>query len=150
MGGSIRFQALSLKDGARWRRWAILYYQIENGDKMIFAEVVGFKEDTTLMMPWGEIRGIEPGCQIIANGSAPRVPVGFELLGRVLDGLGNPLDQKGSIEGEKGYPLYGPQINPMERQRISTPLDVGVKAVKCFINSGQGAKNRNFCWFGGG
>lgn len=124
--------------------------KLKNGGKSIFAEVVGFKEDTTLMMPLGEIRGIEPGCQIIANGSVSQVPVGFELLGRVLDGLGNPLDQKGPIRGEKEYPLYGQKINPMERQRISTPLDVGVKAVNALLTLGKGQRMGIFAGSGVG
>ncbi|MGQ9695389.1 MAG: FliI/YscN family ATPase [Thermodesulfobacteriota bacterium] len=114
--------------------------KMRNGEKRIGAEVVGFKEDRTLMMPLGEISGIEPGCQIIANGSIPQVQVGFDLLGRVLDGLGQPLDGKGPIHGDREYPLYGLNINPVVRQRICTPLDVGVKAVNALLTLGKGQR----------
>lgn len=114
--------------------------QLKNGGKRIFAEVVGFKEDRTFMMPLEEIRGIEPGCPIIANGTAPQVQVGFDLLGRVIDGLGNPLDRRGPIGGDREYPLYGQTINPVLRQRISKPLDVGVKAINALLTLGKGQR----------
>ncbi len=114
--------------------------KLKNGGKEISAEVVGFKEERTLMMPLGEIRGIEPGCQIIADGAAPLVKVGFDLLGRVLDGLGYPLDGKGPVKGNKEYPLYGQSINPIVRQRITNPLDVGVKAINALLTLGKGQR----------
>lgn len=114
--------------------------KMPNGVEKILAEVVGFKEDRTLMMPLGELRGIEPGSQIIANGSAPQVQVGFDLLGRVIDGLGQPMDQKGLLRAKEEYPLYGQSINPIARQRISAVLDVGVKAVNALLTLGKGQR----------
>jgi len=73
----------------------ICYLKIRNGERMIPAEVVGFREHKTLLMPLGDTRGIEPGCKIIPLGFPAKARVGKDLLGRVLDGMGNPLDQKG-------------------------------------------------------
>ena len=72
------------------------------------AEVVGFREGSVLLMPVGEMQGIGPGCEVVATGRQLRVKVGMELLGRVLDGLGNPIDGKGPILAKEEYPLQAP------------------------------------------
>ena len=106
----------------------------------ITAEVLGFKDNKVLMMPLQEIRGIGPGCPIVARQQRAVIPVGPGLLGRVIDGLGNPIDNKGPIPVESEYPIYGTPINPLTRKRISKPLDLGVRAINGLLSVGCGQR----------
>ena len=106
----------------------------------ISAEVLGFKDDKVLMMPLAEIRGIGPGCPIVARQHRAVIPVGPGLLGRVIDGLGNPIDNKGPIAVESEYPIYGTPINPLTRKRISKPLDLGIRAINGLLSVGCGQR----------
>ena len=103
------------------------------------AEVVGFREGSVLLMPVGEMQGIGPGCEVIATGRRLRVKVGPELLGRVLDGLGNPIDGKGPILAKEEYPLQAPPP-PLTRPRIHDHLYVGVRAIDGLITLGDGQR----------
>ena len=104
------------------------------------AEVVGFREGSVLLMPVGEMQGIGPGCEVIATGRRLRVKVGEELLGRVLDGLGNPIDGKGPILAQEEYPLQAPPPPPLTRPRIHDNLYVGVRAIDGLITLGDGQR----------
>jgi len=104
------------------------------------AEVVGFRRDRILLMPLGEMRGVEPGAMIRMRGEETRVQVGPGLLGRVVDGLGNPMDGKGPVEADDTYPLYAEPLNPMERERITEPVDVGVRAINGLLTLGKGQR----------
>jgi flagellum-specific ATP synthase len=106
----------------------------------ITAEVLGFRDNLVLMMPLEEIRGIGPGCQVVAKQHRAIIPVGPGLLGRVIDGLGNPIDNKGPILAEKEYPIYGAPINPLSRKRISQPLDLGIRAINGLLTVGCGQR----------
>ncbi len=106
----------------------------------ISAEVLGFKDNKVLMMPLAEIRGIGPGCPIVARQQRAVIPVGPGLLGRVIDGLGNPIDNKGPIAAEREYPIYGTPINPLSRKRISKPLDLGIRAINGLLSVGCGQR----------
>ena len=106
----------------------------------ITAEVLGFRDNRVLMMPLEEIRGIGPGCQVVAKQHRAIVPVGPALLGRVIDGLGNPIDNKGPILAENEYPIYGAPINPLSRKRISQPLDLGIRAINGLLTVGCGQR----------
>ena len=108
-------------------------------DSFVEAEVIGFREDRILLMPLQEMRGIGPGSRIIAKGRQRYVRVGEELLGRVLDGLGNPMDGKGHINGQL-YPIYQEPINPLSRRRILTPLDLGIRAINTLLTCGKGQR----------
>jgi flagellum-specific ATP synthase len=108
--------------------------------KEIKAEVIGFKENKALLMPYGDIRGISPGSRIIPLADAPVVKVGDELLGRVIDGMENVIDGKGELNLTEEYPLYGKPSNPMERRQIKEPVDVGVKAVNTLMTIGRGQR----------
>lgn len=108
--------------------------------KKIPAEVVGFRDDRVLLMPLGELRGLNPGGKITPVGSPAAAWVGEELLGRVIDGLGNPIDEKGPLLALKKYPLYAVPLNPVFRKRISRPLDVGIRAINAAITLGQGQR----------
>lgn len=106
----------------------------------ITAEVLGFRDNRVLMMPLQEIRGIGPGCQVVAKQHRAIIPVGIGLLGRVIDGIGNPIDNKGPILAENEYPIYGAPINPLSRKRISQPLDLGIRAINGLLTVGCGQR----------
>ncbi len=111
-----------------------------NGGGPIPAEVVGFRQDRVLLMPLGEMRGIEPGGRITLVEQQSSVPVGEGLLGRVIDGLGRPVDDKGPLAAETWYPLYAEPLNPMTRQRITEPVDVGIRAINGLLTLGKGQR----------
>ncbi|MBU1345120.1 MAG: FliI/YscN family ATPase [Proteobacteria bacterium] len=106
----------------------------------IQAEVVGFKKEKALFMPYGDIRGISLGARIIPIAASPVVGVSDQLLGRVVDGMGNPIDGKGQIEYTQEYNLYGKPMGPMQREQIREPLDVGVAAINSMITLGKGQR----------
>jgi flagellum-specific ATP synthase len=106
----------------------------------IRAEVVGFRSNRILLMPYGEVRGIRPGARITPQGGRARAEVGDGLLGRVIDGLGQPLDGKGPLNCDRFYPLYGQGINPLDRPRITQPVDVGVRAINGLLTMGKGQR----------
>ena len=113
---------------------------IVDDGKSIPAEVVGFRNSSVLLMPYGELRGIKPGSYIKNSNTPPVVGVGFELLGRVVDSFLNPLDGKGKIKVSNFYPLYAEPLNPILRRRIDTPLDVGVRAINGLLTIGKGQR----------
>lgn len=106
----------------------------------IAAEVVGFREDRVLLMPLGDMHGIGPGSRITMSGQVATLAVGPGLLGRVLDGCGNPMDGKGPLTATDRYPLYAAPPNPLQRARLRTPLDLGVRAINGFLTCGRGQK----------
>ncbi len=110
------------------------------GSERLPAEVVGFKGDRTLLMPLGELGGIRAGSIVHATGSCLRVPVGSQLLGRVLDGLGNPMDGLGPISTDKTYPILAQPPSPLERTMIKNPLPTGVRAIDGCLTLGEGQR----------
>ncbi|MGD2038520.1 MAG: flagellar protein export ATPase FliI [Desulfobacterales bacterium] len=118
--------------------------------RKITAEVLGFKDNKVLMMPLEEIRGIGPGCPVVARQHRAVIPVGPGLLGRVIDGLGNPIDNKGPIAAESEYPIYGTPVNPLTRKRISKPLDLGIRAINGLLSVGCGQRMGIFAGSGVG
>lgn len=112
----------------------------EVGGEPIAAEVVGFRGDRVLLMPLGDMHGIGPGSRITMSGQVANLAVGPGLLGRVLDGCGNPMDGKGPLTVAERYPLYAGAPNPLQRARLRTPLDLGVRAINGFLTCGRGQK----------
>ncbi len=106
----------------------------------ILAEAVGFRESRTLLMPFGPVSDIRPGCHVVATGAGLRVPVGHSLLGRVLDGLGNPLDSKGPIDFEAEVSAAADPPHPLARRRISDRLTLGVRAIDGLLTVGKGQR----------
>ncbi len=104
------------------------------------AEVVGFKDDKILLMPLGDMEGIASGSKVVATGKSLRVNVGEELVGRVLDGLGNPIDDKGLIKTERTYPVSNFPPNPLERTLVKEPLSLGIKAIDGLLTCGKGQR----------
>ncbi len=107
---------------------------------VIEAEVVGFKGDKIQLMPLGDTRGLSPGSKIMAKRHRAYVSVGDNLLGRVIDGLGNPIDGKGDITEKVAYHIYNTPLNPLDRRRIEKPLDLGIKAMNGLLTCGQGQR----------
>jgi flagellum-specific ATP synthase len=108
--------------------------------KGIPAEVVGFRDQRLILMPLGDISGVGPGSLVQAGRGRLVAEVGHNLLGRVLDGLGSPMDGKGSLKGIGHYPLYSQPPEPLERQRIKEPLSVGVRAIDGLLTCGKGQR----------
>jgi len=106
----------------------------------VLAEVVGFRHQGVLLMPYGEVRGVEPGARITLTQNQALVPVGEALLGRVIDGLGRPIDGLGPIWTKTRYPLYVSPLNPVSRELINEPVDVGVRAVNGLLTLGKGQR----------
>ncbi len=114
---------------------------LPNGrDKFLNAEVVGFKQGKVMLMPLESLQGLGPGCKIMSLGKKASVRVGKGLLGRVIDGLGNPIDSQGFGNFEDEYPLYAEPINPLQRGRISEPMDFGVRALNSLFTCGKGQR----------
>lgn len=114
---------------------------IKNSDgQNIQAEVIGFNDQRVIVMPFGEMRGIEPGSRIVDISKKPAVPVGDAYLGRVVDGLGRPIDNKGMISSQKEYPIYGNIQNPLKREIIRDTLDVGVRSINALHTVGKGQR----------
>ncbi len=113
---------------------------INENEDSILAEVVGFKDDRVLLMPYGNTSGIRPGSRISLIDKNPKVEVGDELLGRIIDGMGNPIDDLGPIELSTSYPIYGSVINPMKREPINEMMDVGVASINMMSPLGKGQR----------
>lgn len=117
-----------------------LCHIFSQNDRMVLAEVVGFKDRQVLLMPIGDMSGIGPGNIVQAADRDLEVGVGQNLLGRVLDGLGNPIDGKGPVDIEKYYPVNSMPPNPMTRPRITQPLPLGVKCIDGLTTVGKGQR----------
>ncbi|NIQ03829.1 MAG: FliI/YscN family ATPase [Nitrospinaceae bacterium] len=108
--------------------------------KSVHAEVVGFRDNKILLMALEDMTGIEPGSVIESREEYPLMNVSDGLLGRVLDGTGRPLDGGGPIPAGSDYPILGTPANPLEKQRIKQPLDVGIRAINSLLTCGKGQR----------
>jgi len=104
------------------------------------AEVVGIKNGKVLLMPYGELKGIRLGSEVIATGQPVQVSVGQSLLGRVIDAFGRPLDGNPLAKPEQTYPLYVENTNPLSRPRITNVLETGIKAIDTLLTLGKGQR----------
>ena len=104
------------------------------------AEVVGFKDNKTLLMPLGDLRGVGLDSLIAVRRDKATLRVGPGLLGRVIDGLGNPIDDKGPLQLDEEYPIYAAPVNPMTRPPIRRPLDLGIRSINGLLTCGQGQR----------
>jgi len=109
-------------------------------DSRIEAEVVGFAGERLYLMPTGDIHGLKPNARVVPRPHAGTVRVGHKLLGRIVDGACRPLDGLGPIEAEASVRLTGTPINPLLRQPITQPLDVGVRAINGLLTVGRGQR----------
>jgi flagellum-specific ATP synthase len=121
-----------------------------NSQIPIQAEVVGIRENKVLLMPLGEVRAIGPGCDVVASGKQMMVKAGSNLLGRILDGLGQPMDGKPLPEGLEEVPTHAFPPNPLSRPRIHSPLGVGVRTIDGLLTMGKGQRMGIFAGSGVG
>jgi len=118
----------------------LCYILPRNAGMPIPAEVVGFRHNRVLLMPIGEMQGIGPGCEVLSAHQTLKVNVGHHLLGRILDGLGNPIDGKGPLMQSLEYPLHAIPPHPLSRLRITEKLSVGVRAIDGLLTLGRGQR----------
>jgi len=114
-------------------------YNPDSGQRVL-SEVIGFRDDKMLLMALGQVPHISPRCRLIPEDRPPTVRVGNDMLGRVVDGLGRPIDHQGEIIGSSERALYQPAINPLHRRRIREPIDVGVRSINGLLTFGQGQR----------
>ncbi|MGE5499339.1 MAG: FliI/YscN family ATPase, partial [Syntrophothermus sp.] len=112
----------------------------KRGREVCKTEVVGFKEGKVLSIALGEVEKISPSCEIIASGKSFTIGVGEALLGRVIDGMGNPIDGKGEIIVPSYRNIYREPPNPLTRKRISAPLQTGVRSIDGLLTIGKGQR----------
>jgi flagellum-specific ATP synthase len=110
------------------------------GTQEIQAQVVGFKKDRVLFMPFEELQGISPGAKIVAQDTSSEILVSDSLLGRVIDGLGNPIDDKPLLLSGDLVPLYRNPPSPIHRRRITDAFDLGVRSLNAFLTMGSGQR----------
>lgn len=103
-------------------------------------EVVGFNNDKVLIMPLGDMVGIGPGSRVVASGHSLQVDVSEDLLGRILDGLGNPIDELGKPSVDKKYPANNDPPNPLFRDKIVSPIPLGIRAMDALLTCGRGQR----------
>jgi flagellum-specific ATP synthase len=111
-----------------------------DGSHGLDAEVVGFRGDRVLLMPLGDLREVGPGSDVLSMDRPLGVAVGEGLLGRILDGLGEPLDDKGPLAVTDFYPLHADPPHPLRRQMVEKPLSVGVRVIDGFLTLGTGQR----------
>jgi flagellum-specific ATP synthase len=116
----------------------------------IHAEVVGFRDGKTMLMPLGDLRGIGIGSKILSKKRAVSIRVGEGILGRVIDGLGNPIDGKGPFTARDFIPIHRETANPMKKRRIREPLDLGVRSINGLLTCGRGQRMGIFAGSGVG
>ena len=126
--------------GPAMRIGDLCYVQCNGGAQQVPVEVVGFRGNRILLMPLGEMKGIAPRSQLIPTYQPYQARVGLELLGRVIDSMGRPLDGKPAPECSHLMPLTAPAPGPLERQRIVEPIATGIRAVDACITCGKGQR----------
>ena len=108
-------------------------------DEPINCEVVGFKDKYVILMPLGELAGVAPGCRVVARGIPLSVKCSNDLLGKVLDGIGNPIEDEEVLGGER-YSLSNEPPDPMKRPRIKNIMPTGIRAIDGFLTCGEGQR----------
>lgn len=119
-------------------------------DEVFYAEVVGFRENRILLMPYDEIDGIGYGSAVKNTGHRLKIPVSESLIGRTVNALGVPMDGKGPVEAEQYYTINGKSSNPMDRPAIDTVIPMGVKAIDGLLTIGKGQRMGIFAGSGVG
>lgn len=120
------------------------------GGAPVPCEIVGFRDEVSLLMPLGELEGVRRGDEVVCTSGVQRVPVGRGLLGRVIDARGIAIDGGPPLIPERRSPLYARPPHPLERQRISSPLATGVRAIDALLTCGKGQRMGLFAGSGVG
>jgi len=118
----------------------LCYIYPHKSDKPLKAEVVGFKGNKVILMPLGDLDSIGPGCDVVASGKPLTVQVGHELLGKVLDGLGQPLDGSYLPSRMSTYSTNNVPGNPLQRPRVLQPISVGIRCIDGLLTIGRGQR----------
>lgn len=126
--------------GPRVRVGELCQVLSQDGRPPLMLEVVGFRDNLLQSVPLGSTSGIRPGDLIVSRGTPASVAVGEGLLGRVIDGLGQPLDDRGPLNTCARYPLHPPPLNPLARQPIAVPIGTGVRAIDSLLTVGRGQR----------
>lgn len=135
--------------GPNARLGELCHLQIDTQSPCL-AEVVGFRDGRLLLMPLGDLEAVSPGTEVRALGKAFSVPTGEGLLGRVIDGLGEPMDGLGPIHGAVWRPVAGSPPNPLSRNPIKRPIQTGVRAIDGLLSVGEGQRMGIFAGSGVG
>ena len=117
-----------------------LIYPTDGVSEPIRTEVVGFSGNKLVLMPLGHVNGIAQGCTVVATNHTFRVPVAEELVGRILDGLGQPIDNNGPVTPTEYYGIDNDPPDPLMRERITKVLPLGIKAIDGLLTCGQGQR----------
>jgi len=112
----------------------------KDGNEVVKSEVVGFKDGKVVSISLGEMKNVSPHCEILATGESFKVAISDNLLGRVIDGLGNPIDNLESLEIDKFSSIYSEPPNPLHRTRIAEPLQTGIRAIDGLLTCGKGQR----------
>ncbi|CAG7603077.1 putative ATP synthase YscN [Paenibacillus solanacearum] len=118
----------------------VCYIYPLKSDKPLKAEVVGFKNNKVILMPLGDLQSVGPGCDVVGTGKPLTVQVGHELLGKVLDGLGQPLDGTFLPSRMTHYSTNNMPSNPLKRPRVLEPISVGVRCIDGLLTIGRGQR----------
>lgn len=115
---------------------------IKRSGEPLAAEVVGFTKDEVILSPFGDMRGIGPSSEVVPMRMPMHIKVGPHLLGRILDGLGRPLDEdeKGPLQVDETFPIINPPPDPLKRTLIQKPISVGVRSIDGVLTCGQGQR----------
>jgi flagellum-specific ATP synthase len=141
IGRIVRFVGLTVESsGPDARVGEICEIHARGRGDVSLAEVVGFSDQRVLLMPYGDLQGIEIGSEVIATGRTADVAVGPSLLGRVIDGFGQPLDGAPLVEPPHRQALQAPPINPLERGMVRDVLETGIRAVDTLLTLGRGQR----------
>ena len=141
MGRVVRTVGLLVESkGPRARVGELCELSSRSGGESLPLEVVGFRDGLLQTVPLGPTTGIRPGDLIVARGGAATVPVGDGLLGRVIDGLGRPLDGLGPLDMSADYPLQPAPMNPLSREPIVAPMGTGVRLIDSLLTCGRGQR----------
>jgi flagellum-specific ATP synthase len=128
-------------DGPKAPIGEICILRDEKGNDVIKSEIVGFHDSNRIMsMVLGDLHDISPGMEVVSTGEVFKIGVGNELLGRVIDGLGNPIDGKGKIKIQERRSIYSSPPNPLTRRIIQEPMNTGIRAIDGFLTLGKGQR----------
>ena len=122
----------------------------ERTNEKIEAQVIGFRENTVLLMALNSVHLIHPGCKVVSKRNSNEVPYGNSLLGRIIDGMGRPLDGKGPLSAPVRNGLFAEPPNPLARTLIKSPFASGIKSIDSFIPMGTGQRMGIFAGSGVG
>lgn len=140
LGRVVRVVGLTIESiGPKTEIGELVSIRTEDNNKVL-AEVVGFNKENVILMPFGGMTGIYPGCEVVAMGTSLSIPMSEGLKGRILNGIGKAIDGKEEVYSPVRYSIYNTSPNPIKRTRINKSLETGVKAIDTLTTVGQGQR----------